>query len=216
MNKHTSLKDYVYKHILDKISSGNIAPEEKLNEHAISLELNVSRTPVREALIQLEHDGIIERSPKRGYVVKTLTLKEARNAYIILGALDGFSAYLACDKLTDKDISNMKFHIGAMDLAIESNNTDMYFTQEEQFHMTYTNLCDNEEMSDMIIRLRAKFLRKMYKMKFGKDYVSVLKEINAEHRIILDYFEKKDARGVQEYIQNIHWNPIHSHNDVIE
>lgn len=216
MNKHTSLKDYVYKHTLDKISSGNISPGEKLNEHAISLELSVSRTPVREALIQLEHDGILERAPKRGYVVKTLTLKEARNAYLILGALDGFSAYLACDKLTDKEISNMRFHIGAMQLAIDSDNVDMYFTQEEQFHMTYTNLCDNEEMSDMIIRLRAKFLRKMYKMNFGKDYINVLKDINKEHGVILDFFEKKDAKGVQEYIQNIHWNPIHSHNDVVE
>ncbi|MFR2965242.1 MAG: GntR family transcriptional regulator [Anaerovoracaceae bacterium] len=54
MNKHTSsLKDYAYKYILDKISDGNIAPGEKLNEHNISTELDVSRTPVREALYSL-------------------------------------------------------------------------------------------------------------------------------------------------------------------
>lgn len=215
MNKHTSsLKDYAYKYILDKISNGNIAPGEKLNEHTISSELDVSRTPVREALIQLEHDGLLERSPKRGYVIKTLTLKEARDAYLILGALDGFSAYLTCGRLTEKEINNMRFHIGAMDLAIETNNVDMYFTQEEQFHMTYIDLCDNEEMSAMITRLRAKFLRKMYKMNFGEDYVNVLKESNEEHRIILKYFEDKDARGVQEYIQNVHWDPKNSRNDV--
>ena len=215
MNKHTSsLKDYAYKYILDKISDGNIAPGEKLNEHNISTELDVSRTPVREALIQLEHDGLLEKSPKRGYVIKTLTLKEARDAYLILGALDGFAAYLTCGKLTEKEIINMRFHIGAMDLAIESNNVDMYFTQEEQFHMTYIDLCDNEEMSAMITRLRAKFLRKMYKMSFGKDYINVLKESNDEHREILKYFEEKDARGAQEYIQNVHWDPKHSRNDV--
>lgn len=216
MNKHTSLKDYVYQDIFDKVRSGNIAPGEKLNEHAMSLDLNVSRTPVREALIQLEHDGILEKSPTRGYVVKKMTSKEAHDAYLILGALDGFSAYLACNKLTDKEINNMRFHIGAMDLAIESNNTDMYFTQEEQFHMTYIDLCDNEEMSNLIIRLRAKFLRKMYKMHFGKNYVDILKASNEEHKAILDYFEKKDARGVQEYIQSTHWDPIYSHNDVVE
>ena len=83
----------------------------------------------------------------------------------------------------------------------------MYFTQEEQFHMTYIDLCDNEEMSAMITRLRAKFLRKMYKMSFGKDYINVLKESNDEHREILKYFEEKDARGAQEYIQNVHWDP---------
>lgn len=216
MNQHTSLKDYVYKHILDRLNSGKIEPGEKLNEHAISLELNVSRTPVREALIQLEHDGFLEKSPKRGYVVKTMTLKEARNAYMILGALDGFSAYLTCDKLTNKDLNNMRFHIGAMGLAIESNNVDMYFTQEEQFHMTYSNLCDNEEMCSMILLLRAKFLRKMYRMNFGKDYIDVLKASNEEHKRILEYFEKRDARGAQEYIQSTHWNPIHSRNDVVE
>ena len=51
-------------------------------------------------------------------------------------------------------------------------------------------------------------------MSFGKDYINVLKESNDEHREILKYFEEKDARGAQEYIQNVHWDPKHSRNDV--
>ena len=64
MTHYMSLKDHVYKYISDKISDGSLKPDDKINEQQISESLNISRTPIREALIQLASDGLLESTPR--------------------------------------------------------------------------------------------------------------------------------------------------------
>ena len=131
MNKFKTLKDHVYDYIADQILVGNLRPEEKINENVICEELSISRTPVREALIQLASEGILDNVPRKGFVVKSLSEEEATDLYVIIGDLDGLAARLACPNLEEKDFKDMQFYIDSMTLTIESKNYEMYLTQQK-------------------------------------------------------------------------------------
>lgn len=128
MKKYKTLKDHVYDYIAEQILEGNLIPSQRINETAISQELSVSRTPVREALIQLSCEDILENVPRKGFVLKGVTEKEAAELYTVIGTLDGTAAQASCDTLTEKDLKRMEFYIQSMDLAINTNNYEMYLT----------------------------------------------------------------------------------------
>ena len=87
-----SLKDHVYNFIAEQIRLGKLNSNEKVNEQDICQQLNISRTPVREALIQLAADGFLDSAPRRGFRVKPLTKKEGEDIYHILAPLDALAA----------------------------------------------------------------------------------------------------------------------------
>jgi GntR family transcriptional regulator, vanillate catabolism transcriptional regulator len=86
----------------EMIMSGELAGGERLLEIALSDQLKVSRTPVREALIILAEDGLVEYRPNRGYVVRKFTLSYIMDAYVIREALEGVACRLAAEKGIDE------------------------------------------------------------------------------------------------------------------
>ena len=76
MEKFKSLKDHVYDYIAEQILEGNLAPEEKINESVICETLKISRTPVREALIQLASEGVLKNRARKGFVVRAMSAGE--------------------------------------------------------------------------------------------------------------------------------------------
>ena len=92
MYKFLSLKDHVYQYIAEQISKEELVPGEKINENEICRELSISRTPVREALIQLSSEGVLENVPRKGFIIKQMKETEARQLYEVIGVLDGLAA----------------------------------------------------------------------------------------------------------------------------
>ena len=137
MYKFLSLKDHVYQYIAEQISKGELVPGNKINENEICQQLSISRTPVREALIQLSTEGVLENVPRKGFIIKEMKEGEARQLYQVIGLLDGLAAQLACPKLTEKHLKDMAFYIDSMELAIDSENYEMYYKQQEIFHEIY-------------------------------------------------------------------------------
>ena len=82
--EYLSLKDHVYNYIVEQINSGKLLPGKKVNENHICEMLKVSRTPVREALIQLSSEGLLDNVPRKGFVIKSLTKQEAEETYFII------------------------------------------------------------------------------------------------------------------------------------
>ena len=205
MDTYLSLKDHVYNFITEEINAGNLKPEEKVNEQRISDILNVSRTPVREALIQLASDGFLENVPRKGFIIKGLSDQEARETYMILGALDGLAAAAACGKIGEKELKEMQFYIGSMQLAIDSDNLDMYYKQQEAFHQVYTDKCGNQSLIDLLHRIKKKFLRKSYSLYGDENMKDILSGTNAEHEEIIRLFEKGDAEGLESFLREVHW-----------
>ncbi len=216
MKKYKTLKDHVYDYIAEQILDGNLIPSQRINETAISQELSVSRTPVREALIQLSCEGILDNLPRKGFVLKGVTEKEARDLYTVIGILDGMAAQMTCDILTEKDLSRMDFYIQSMDLAINADNYAMYLEQQDAFHQVYLDKCDNEVLSETISRLKSKFFTRGYAEGAEEHNKKFLSGINDEHREILRLFKNKNGDGLLQYLIKVHGSPSHAHNELIK
>lgn len=216
VKRYKSLKDYVYEYISEQILEGKLKPNEKINETVLSQELAISRTPVREALIQLSCEGILTLSPRKGFVLSELTEKEAEELYTVIGGLDALAATLSCALLTDKDYSLMEYYIMGMDSAILTKNYNMYLSQQNEFHNLYLDKCENEVLYDTLNRLKSKlFTRGQTNETFEKGQ-ELLKLSNKEHREILRLFKEKDKNALYDYLTNVHWSVEHAHNELIK
>ena len=204
MKNYLLMKDHVYNFIADKISDGTFQPDQKVNEQLICDELNISRTTVREALIQLAADGYLDNIPHKGFIIKKLNERKAIELYLIIGVLDGLAASQAVDKITSKEIAHMNYLISAMDLSLNSGMTDAYFKQQLEFHEVYVNICGNFQLIKLLDTLKKSFLRHKYSI--DDDIMRILKDTNKEHTSIVELFEKKDADGLDHFLRTIHWN----------
>ncbi|WP_144743465.1 GntR family transcriptional regulator [Enorma burkinafasonensis] len=203
---HSSLKDNVYAYIAGRIDSGELSAGDRVSEQAICDAMGVSRTPVREALIQLASDGYLDNLPRRGFRVRGFDRENALEVFEIMGPLDGQAAYLACPRLDDDTVAQMRFLVGSMDLAIESRLMLKYDDLQREFHYTYYHLCGNQRLIELLRQLERCFIKRDYSTVDREEAYRLLRKANDEHRRILELFEARDAAAVRDYIRDIHWN----------
>ncbi len=206
MTEYMSLKDHVYKYISEKINEGYLKPDDKINEQQIADALNISRTPIREALMQLAFDGYLDNNPRKGFRVKYLDTKKAQELYEIIGLLDGRIARNVTDILEEKHIKEMQFLTDSMESAIKQGLSEKYHELQVEFHNVYTNLCENEEMISLINKLKNNFLRKYYIFENPDNEMKILSETNHQHYEIIRLFKEKKKDELEKYISYTHWS----------
>ena len=106
-----SLSSRVFHTIRENILSGKYATDEELKEKSIGEELGVSRTPVREALRQLELEGLVTIIPNKGAYVVGISQKDIRDIYEIRSRLEGLCARWACDNITKDQLDELEENI---------------------------------------------------------------------------------------------------------
>ena len=205
MEEILSLRDHVYNNITRMIQRGELKPDEKLTEAYVCEKLSISRTPAREALIQLAADGVLEHAPRKGFIVKPVDDMQQRNTYQMTSVLDGFAATLACEHLTAEDFSFMHELIEKMDISIKYRNYNEYYELQERFHDIYVSKCGNEILIASLKKLKNGTVRSTY---YGEDkeaLFSILAENNQEHKRIADLLEAGDTEGVEKELRLNHW-----------
>ncbi|MGW8376505.1 GntR family transcriptional regulator [Streptomyces sp. ODS28] len=108
-----SLREQIHEHIVDGIVSGRWKPGERIVERRIAVEMQVSQTPVREALRELEAMRIIESAPNKGVRVRELTAADLEEIYPVRAGLEQIAAELAAPRLAD-DVSALRPHVEAL------------------------------------------------------------------------------------------------------
>ncbi len=215
MERFKTLKDHVYDYIAEQIRDGALLPDKRVNENVICEELNISRTPVREALIQLAAEGVLENRARKGFVIRAMSHADIKEIYAVIGVLDGYAAKLACDHLTEQDYADMAFYIDTMDLAINSGNYEMYHKQQMTFHQLYIDKCENNTLIETIAKTKNKLLKKTYIDDNDQTLKEVFSTTNQEHRKILELFKTKDKEALFNYIADTHWMPDYATYDMI-
>ena len=208
MDSFKSLKDHVYEYISEKINDGSLMPETKISEKMVIDDLNISRTPVREALIQLAAQGYLENIPRKGFIVKQVDSQKAQEVYGMLGVLDGYAASLATQVMTPEDIQKLKDIYRKMEHALETESIKTYYAFQNQFHDVYIQKSGNQELIKEIQLLKKIFIRQTYTTGDGETSLKkVLKTTNEDHKTIIELFEKKDGAQLEHYLRNHHWDP---------
>jgi DNA-binding GntR family transcriptional regulator len=205
MSKQKNLKDEVISHIQKQIKFGNISPGDIINEVALSNELNVSRTPAREALLQLVANNILEKVPRKGYTPIQFTKKQKDNIHSIIGALDALAAILAMEHLTDHDLLKMQETVDKLDIAIRYKNYDDYFLLQEDFHNIYINKCENPPLISMLNTIRSGPIQYTYTNEDMDKLFVILAESNDQHRRIIELFKERNGAELEKYLKYTHW-----------
>src|SRR5690242_17465200 len=116
------LRQQVLDGLRQAIIAGRLEPGARLTERELTEMMGVSRTVVREALRQLESEGLIENIPNKGPVVRTLSLDEARDLYAVRAVLEGFAARLFADKATAEQTTRLEGALERVVAAYESGD----------------------------------------------------------------------------------------------
>ena len=129
-----SLRIKVFKAIENAILNGEYKEGDSLNELKISQELGVSRTPVREALMQLELEGLVNNVPNKGATVVGISDKDIRDIYEIRILIEGLAARLCAEHITEEEMKALDKIIDLQEFYLMKKDTDQIWRLDSDFH----------------------------------------------------------------------------------
>lgn len=146
------LADEVYEQLMDAIMKREISGEDRLVQERLAAELNISRTPVREALMRLEQEGVLEVSSRGSFRLYQMNDKEIRELYQARAAVEGQCARILADK-PDPTITEELRKTIRLEESIEGADAKAYFDANRAIHRKFVEMAGNRfllEMFDMI------------------------------------------------------------------
>jgi DNA-binding GntR family transcriptional regulator len=195
------LREKIAASIRDSIIDGRLKPGERLLEPDVAKMLGVSRTPLREAFFQLESEGFVVVTPRRGAVVSELSEKDAAEIYIIKSTLEALAGRLAIKYLTEETIKILAGLNEQMSKISKSKEKDYrtLLDLNADFHRIINESASNTKLLQHINLLRNQTLRYNY------IYLSVLSHLDQsidEHSQIVDALRKRDAAAIELLMKN--------------
>ncbi|WP_428649632.1 GntR family transcriptional regulator [Roseibium sp.] len=147
------LHDQVADLLRDLIVTGRLAPGEKLQIAALARKLDVSLTPMREALKILAEERLIELTPNRPTVVAPVTADYARALFEVMAGIESQAAELAAARMTAADLARLEELHGEMIQRFEDHDDDAYFTLNSQIHDLIVECAENPILSHVRAKL---------------------------------------------------------------
>lgn len=165
--KKSSLSDTIRAAIEQDILSGKLPSGTQLEEQQLLTRFNVSRTPVREALIQLESAGLVDLVPRQGAIVASITLREYVAMSEILVQLEALAARLAARRISASQRKAIHAAFDACRAAAEQADADAYREANDVFHHVIYDASCNDILARQIRTMRAR-MRGMRDLRFEK------------------------------------------------
>ena len=150
-----TLADKVYAELRNRILQNAYQPGFQMLEQEVASELGASRTPVREALVRLEHEGLVELIPRRGFRVVPVVASDMKEIYEVLTSLETMaSELLARRSATDEEIAPMVEATDDMERALENDDLSAWAEADERYHRSLIELCGNQRLINMALTVR--------------------------------------------------------------
>lgn len=187
----------VVRSILEDIDAGRLNPGDPVDETSLAQALNVSRTPVREAIIQLETSGLLCRLPRKGTRVFKPTLEDFLAILEVHAKLEGQAAGLAARRLSKdhgKALEDIVAKCEAHAKAHGDNRGDAYYQLNLRFHETVAVAAGNPFLTEMI-KTNARKLMAYYRARYH--YKGIIAESAREHREIANLILDRDAEAAE-------------------
>jgi len=194
-----TIRKRVYDYLREKLLSGEILPHEHLIEAKIAREIGTSRTPVREALHNLELEGLIESIPRVGYVVKPISEKEVEEICEIRRVVEELAAQWAIEKARDRLIKELRENIVVAEERVAGGDIKAFVELDAQFHEIIARYSGSQRLLELSQTLRRHMLRYRIQSIYSAD--NVLRAI-AGHKGILRAIEKVDLGEVHQALLN--------------
>ncbi len=151
----TTMREQVYQILRDNICRGVYAPGTRLQEQDLAESLDVSRSPVREALRQLAADGLLLEIPNKGVYVKEFTEKDIGEIFDLRVLLESYAIYHSAGHLTSARRDRLLRLLGEMEDLFRKGDLEAYTATDEKLHEEIVQLGDNSLVNDTYDRVRS-------------------------------------------------------------
>ena len=203
MNEYLPLRDVVFNTLRQAILRGELKPGERLMEIQLANKLGVSRTPIREALRKLELEGLVNMVPRKGAEVADITEKSLRDVLEVRKALEELSVQLACEKITEEEIEELKRVAERFKDTLNDQDVTKIAEADVAFHDVIYTATDNQKLILLLNNLREQMYR--YRVEYLKKE-EAYPQLIAEHEELIDNISKRNkeeaTRIMCEHIDN--------------
>jgi len=198
-----SLKEQVYEYLREQMRNGHLLPGSVIDMEETSKKLGVSKTPLRDALLQLEMEGFVRILPRRKVIVNVLTLQDIKNMYEIIGALESAALLAAFDLLQDSDIRHLEALNREMKEAIDKDDFDLYYERNLRFHDVFLGRGGNENLVKIVNTLK----KRLYDFPRQQGFVKEWEQASiGEHGRLVDLIRRKSRAEAVAFIRDVHWS----------
>jgi len=199
-----SLREKIYEKIRDDITYGRFSPGERLVEDRLVQEFKVSRSPIREALRQLESDGLITFARNRGITIAKLSIKQVDEIYTLRWLLESYAARLTAEKFAKKDVPYLSDLQENLRTAAKNMHLRNWLHNNTLFHSFLSEHCGNSNLIQVLGNLKRRVYRYHYITVSIPGYFESYLE---HHQGILQGCERNDGEMAEKYMK-IHLQTI--------
>ena len=203
LHKRSLLRNDVYASIRDAIVDGTFAPGERLRDPELEAWLGVSRTPIREALLRLEQEGLLHGLPSGGYAVRTLSEADVADAIELRGTMEGLAARLAAERGVDAALlAEAHACLDAIDATLAPRTLDdagfaRYVELNARFHLLLSRMVGSDVVARELDRVKglpfaspSAFVVVQTHSAQARDMLVVAQD---QHRQALDAIERREG-----------------------
>jgi DNA-binding GntR family transcriptional regulator len=190
--------DTVYAWLKQKILDNHFPPGAQILESEIASELDASRTPVREAFVRLQQDGLLEIVPRHGVRISALSPEDMKEIYEILMSLEPTAVELLVARRPDQaELASLVEACDAMETALAGPRPDLaaWAFADERFHMSLAGLCGNKRLAAMILTVWDQAHRARM---FTLSLRPLPLQSTAEHRAVVDAILAGDGKTARD------------------
>jgi DNA-binding GntR family transcriptional regulator len=198
-----SLREQVYEHLKSRMQAGSLVPGVFLDLGSIAAEMGISRTPLRDALLQLETEGFVEILPRRGVRVAELTLERIRDIYELLGALESAALRSVGERMDGERIARMAELNRSMRADLEAGRFERFYARNLEFHDCWLELSPNAELVRSVRILKQRLYDFPSKPELLCEWELASTE---EHRRVVELLEAGELGAAADFVRDVHWS----------
>lgn len=177
-----------------RIVEGQLAPGAKLNERELSELLNVSRTPLREAIKMLAAEGLVELLPNRGAVVAQMSAQDVADTFEVIAGLEGQSGELAAQRITEAELAEIRALHYEMMAAWTRRDLPTYYRLNAQIHLQINAAARNPVLAQTWRTVNARLQALRFRSNFDE---AKWKRAVREHERMVELLAARDAAGLR-------------------
>jgi DNA-binding GntR family transcriptional regulator len=186
-----STREYVYKILRANIMNLSYAPGSRIQEVDIAEKLNISRTPIREAIIRLVHEKLINVFPQRGIYVSLIDLQLVEESKFIRETLERRVIELACADFPQEGLFRLEKALLLQELCIVENKFNEFYEHDSNMHGIIFAGCQKEKTWEMIEQMNTHYNRVRI---LGISHGYELPQLLEEHRAIVNSIRNHDVQ----------------------
>jgi DNA-binding GntR family transcriptional regulator len=193
LDKLPPLKERAYQAIKESILSGEYRGGQALSIGDLAEQFGVSRTPLREAVLLLEQEGLVEALPYRGTFVKTISPEEIAEVFEVRAVLEGLAVRLAAREIPQEELEAFALVLDSLDEEIADGEFEGYVENDMRFHEMILRYCGNTTLQALVRQLSDRIYRiQAYSHQISGNHMTKSHE---EHRLLFKALMERDATG---------------------